>query len=152
MNPPRAPAWAVSLADLALLLLAFFVFIQASEPAELAASARAAFPDSPAPSALFDGAAAPLFERGEARLKPEGQRRLQRLGASAAALGTAVRIESRGRDQGASRFDAWELASARAAAAARALQAGGLPGSRIDIVLTASSDEEGQRLTIRSAP
>lgn len=113
MTALRIPSWTVSFADLALLLLGCFVLINALQ------APRAA----PAQGAAAEGvslAAGELFEPGEARLTPAGAARL----ASLAGTGRP-RIVSRGEDGGASRYDGFELAAARAAAVGRALSKSG---------------------------
>lgn len=129
----RGSQWSISFADLALLLLGCFVILFANRPAAHAV-APAETPVSVAP-ALLDAASARLFEPGEARLTAAGRTSLEEVGRKALAAGRSVRIESRGRDAATHRFDGWELAAARAAAAARAVAGGGLPDSRIEIVV-----------------
>ena len=141
------PRWAVSFADLALLLLAFFVMLQAGNSRLVAAGARAAFSSETPAGPLLDALAATLFEPGEARLLPHARARLQGVGRTAAAARRSLLIQSRGLDGRARRFDAWELAAARAAALARALEEGGLGEDRIDIVF-AREENAGQRLSI----
>lgn len=99
----------VSFADLALLLLGCFVLLNVLQA-----------PGSAAPAAARRGeelTAASLFHPGEARLTAAGRRRLQAL----AAGDGRPHIVSLGDDAATSRFDAFELAAARAAAAGRAL-------------------------------
>jgi hypothetical protein len=43
MSRIGVPRWAISFADLALLLLAFFVLLRAGDAAQVASAARAAF-------------------------------------------------------------------------------------------------------------
>jgi flagellar motor protein MotB len=137
MTPVRTPRWALSFADLCLLLLAFFVLLQAQngDRAKVAASMRSAFGDTPSHTSAHDYEARALFERGEAVLKPKEQARFLALGRRAAADHASIRIASDGMDPATRRFDAWELAAARVAAIARAVQAGGLPESRIEVVM-----------------
>jgi hypothetical protein len=86
-----------------------------------------------------------LFERGEAVLKPEALARFMAIGRK----GGSVRITSEGMDRGTRRFDAWELAAARVAAVARAVQAGGLSEGRIEVVMPQMSGPAmGQRISI----
>ena len=137
----RNARWAVSFADLCLLLLGFLLILQAKpEPKELATGMRAAFAPS-RPSATAK--AATLFEPGEAILTEAGQRFAADFARSA---GTApILVSSAGTDGGAARFDGWELAAARAAALARALVATGVPEGRILLQMDRSTGG-GQRL------
>ena len=70
-EPARAP-WLVTLADLSLLLVGFFVFLQATQvdPAKLAAGIRAGFgAHEAAPAAMsVDIATATGFEIGRAHV------------------------------------------------------------------------------------
>jgi flagellar motor protein MotB len=146
------PRWTVSFADLALLLLSFFILLHAGSAREVAAGARAAFSSQTAAGPLLEESAASLFEPGEARLKSDARARLVGIGRAAGARGRALVVDSHGRDPAARRFDGWELAAARAAALARALAEGGVAEDRVSIVLPAGRGEEGlkeQRLIVR---
>jgi flagellar motor protein MotB len=149
MNGTRNPRWLMSFADLCLLLLGFFVLLQARQNDAVAAqSIRAAF------GAVESGRldvyrAAALFEPGEAILRPNQSARLVLAGARAAKGGGRIRLESVGVEAATARFDAWELAAARTAAVARAIARGGLASDRIDItVAPVSAGGEGQTLTL----
>lgn len=148
--------WALSFADLCLVLLGFLLLLQAhkGDPAALGAGIRAAF-GSAAPRS-FAEPAAPLFEPGEAILSAAARARFQAIGRSAAMSGAVVDIESLGTDTGGRRFDAWELAAARAAAVARAVQEGGLAPGRIDLAVegtgpAAKLKTQTLRVTVASA-
>jgi flagellar motor protein MotB len=148
MTPLALPRWTVSFADLSLLLLGFFILLQAGDRREAAASARAAITGEQAAGPLLDDEADAMFEPGEARLTPQARIRVYDIARVAGARELVV--ESRGRDGAASRFDAWELAAARTAALARALQEAGVPEARIEIVIAPEQvGEAGQRLTLR---
>ncbi len=155
MNSFGFPRWAVSLADLALLLLGFFVILYSGKPdlQEVARSVRVVSA-SAAPSTrivVLDVRAASLFEPGEARLTPRGRLRLVQIGGDAAAGGARLDVATIGLGEATERFDAWELGAARAAAAARALKAGGIAQDRVQITIPASEDlgiGSGQRLVI----
>lgn len=148
--------WALSFADLCLLLLGFLLLLQAhrGDPAALSAGLRAAFGAS-APARMVEEGAAPLFQPGEAVLRPAARARFAALGRSAAADHAQATIESLGSDAGGARLDAWELAAARAAAVARALQAGGLDAAAIEVSVAATgpaSALKGQRLRLTLSP
>lgn len=125
--------WAVSFADLCLLLLGFLILAQARpDKAKLAAG----MPDAPkdhAPELAAQLIAARLFEPGEAVLTDNGRRQIAAFAARTGASGSKgrIRLESLGADRATSRLDAWELAAARAASVARALVAAGIAEDRI---------------------
>ena len=153
MTPARSPRWLMSFADLCLLLLGFFVLLHArADGSAAAASVRAAFGGPAGSARSLDFAAADLFEPGEAVLRPAYAQRLEQFGRQIAPSHGRVRIESRGSDRATSRFDAWELAAARAAAVGRAVAAGGVSPERIDITLPQGRPTTGpQRLLINGA-
>jgi flagellar motor protein MotB len=153
MSAFPVPRWAVSFADLTMLLLACFVLLHAADQKTVVAAAHAAFSDKPASGPLLDGPADAWFERGEARLKPEARLRLVAVARKAGADGRLA-VESVGRSPAGSRFDGWELGAARAAAVSRALADAGVKESRIDIVIPSlrrGAEPAAQRLTIRAA-
>ena len=152
MKVLRVPRWTVSFADLAVLLLSFFILLHAGSAREVAAGARAAFSSQTAAAPLLEKSAASLFEPGEARLKPDARALLLGIGTAAAAVDRALVVDSFGRDPAARRFDGWELAAARAAALARALNEGGVAEDRVRIVLPAEHGDKGvkeQKLIVR---
>ncbi len=130
---PNSARWALSFADLCLVLLAFLLLLQAhrGDPAVLGASIRSAFGAPSMPS--LEEQVAPLFQPGEAVLLTNARVHFTALGREAANGRYLVHVESIGTDGHAQRFDAWELAAARAAAIARAIQSGGLDAARIDL-------------------
>ena len=152
MKARSVPRWTVSFADLALLLLSFFILLHAGSTREVAAGARAAFSSKPAAGPLLEERAASLFEPGEARLTSHAKAQLFAIARAAVASGRTLVIDSQGRDPAAQRFDGWELAAARAAALARALSEGGVAEDRVRIVLPAARGEDEpkeQRLIVR---
>ena len=151
MKARSVPRWTVSFADLALLLLSFFVLLHVGSAREVAAGARAAFSSQASAGPLLEESAAALFEPGEARLKSGARVRMEGIGRAAAAQGRALIVVSQGRNPAARRFDGWELAAARAAALARALNEGGVAERRVRIVLPEERGEEveEQKLTVR---
>ncbi len=150
--------WILSFADLALLLMAFFVMMQAqvSDRLKLAAGIRNAFggdhegmAQDPSTDAIT---AAAVFEPDEAILKPSEAARLKALGARAAKAGNRVLVASQGRDGQSARLDSWELAAARTTAVARAIRSGGVPDTMIEIAIPpmrASEPVKGQRLSVQ---
>ena len=151
MTPARTPRWALSFADLCLVLLAFFVMLQArnGDRAEVAQSMRATFGNDARVSEGSTYQARLLFEPGEAVLKPTERARFEALGGRTAAKGQSIRIVGEGMDPAGRRFDGWELAAARTAAIARALRAGGLREERIEVVMPEMHGQAmGQRISV----
>jgi flagellar motor protein MotB len=130
MNRLPLPRWAVSFADLLLLLLGCFVLLHAMEAQRSgAASAAANSQAAPRPARAFN--ASEVFQSGEALLTPEAREAMRAEGARLA--GHPVRIVSAGTGEDGGRLDRFELAAARAAAIGRALREGGLADSDIAI-------------------
>jgi flagellar motor protein MotB len=140
-----APRWAISFADLGLVLLGCFVMLHAMEAARPkaadAAPATAAAPRVAGTSL----AASDLFEPGEARLTDAAKARLQALARSAG--GPHWIVASRGIGEGGQRLDRFELAAARAAAVARTLQQSGVAENRLSLSLDEGASG-GQRILI----
>jgi len=139
------PRWAVSFADLVLLLLGCFVLLHAMEAqrpkADAVAAPRAALP---AGQLL---AADSLFEVGEARLTEAGRARL--LGIAGSLRGGGVTVSGRGTGEAGLRLDRFELAAARTAAVARALREGGVAEAGIAVrVDNAPSGRPGQTIAV----
>ena len=147
-----APRWAISFADLGLVLLGCFVMLHAIEAARPRADVAAAAPAAAAPSPLVQGfATAELFEPGEARLTAAGRARLQAVGRHGGGAGFIV--VSRGLGERGQRLDRFELAAARAAATARALAEGGVPEARLAIRLDETGPQDaGQHLLVERRP
>lgn len=150
----RRNRWAVSFADLLLLLLAFFVLLQASGSRRDAMLAQV--------SQQFGGRAmrqgvelraAELFVPGEALLSAGGQARLASMARRFAGAPGGVEMRSHGADASRRRFDEWDLAAARLGAVARALQVQGIAQDRLLIRgLDQAEDRAGQGQIIRIAP
>ena len=142
MTTVPVPRWAVSFADLVLLLLGCFVLLHAMEAARPHAAAGAGA--APAASGYR---AADLFQPGEAVLKPEARAQLQAEGRRLA--GRGVRIASTGTAEAGGRLDRFELSAARAAAVGRALQEGGVRDRDVAIAMADGADPAaGQRIAI----
>lgn len=142
MTTIPVPRWAISFADLALLLLGCFVLLHAMEAARPHAAAGAGA--APAASGYR---AADLFQPGEAVLKPEARALLQAEGRRLA--GRALAIASTGTAEAGGRLDRFELSAARAAAVGRALQEGGVRERDVAIAVADSADRgAGQRIAI----
>lgn len=146
--------WVLSFADLTLLLLGFFVLLQAqaTDKLKMAAGIRGAFGGSGAGASLQGFEAARLFEGDEAILKPSEAARFAQMGAAAARRKERVIVVSQGRDGKTARLDSWELAAARTTAVARALRAGGLPEALIEVTIPPmrdGDDTSGQRISLQ---
>lgn len=148
----RRNRWAISFADLLLLLLGFFVLLQASGGKRDAMLAQV--------SAQFGGKAvrrgielraADLFLPDEALLSPRGRARLAQIAHDSGSQGS-IELSSDGIDSSARRFDGWDLAAARLGAVARALRANGVAQHRLVIRgLDQAQDGPGEGQTIRIA-
>ena len=148
----RRGRWALSFADLTLLLLGFFVLLQASNgrQQEIVGGLAQQFGAPAAPRARLVASA--LFQRGEALLTPAGEKQVRVAAQRFAAPGKSVEVRSIGLDRAASRFDGWDLAAARLGAVARALVAAGIPANRIVIrgLDQQSESKAGQQILIRA--
>lgn len=147
--------WAVSFADLCLLLLGFFVLLQANAAnrAETLRGLGAYFGRIEAPSAV-DLAAGSLFQPGEALLSEAGQARLAAVLAPVAGGTGRLRLQSFGIDRSERRFDGWDLAAARLGAVARAARNAGIAEDRIVIAGLAETgvDAPGQTIRVLAEP
>lgn len=150
--------WVLSFADLALLLVAFFVMMQAqvSDRLKMAAGIRGAFggegEGAGSQATILGITASAIFEPDEAILKPAEAARLKAIGAQAARAKKRVLVASQGRDGQSARLDSWELAAARTTAVARAIRSGGVPDAMIEIAIPpmrASEPARGQRISIQ---
>jgi flagellar motor protein MotB len=139
MRAVAAPRWAISFADLGLILLGCFVMLHA-----LSGGVRPSIQALAAP-ALREFAAEDLFEPDDARLTPQGRALLREFG-----RGERERrliLASRGTGASSARLDAFELAAARAAAVARTLRAAGATDIELRMD-SASRLSEGQKIGI----
>lgn len=130
----RRNRWAVSFADLLLLLLAFFVLLQASGGRRdaLLSQVSQQFGGRPMRQGV-ELRAADLFAPGDALLTEAGRLRLAAIARQFARDRGGVEIRSSGTDATRQRFDGWDLAAARLGAVARALKADGIAGDRLMI-------------------
>ncbi|WP_022683781.1 flagellar motor protein MotB [Sphingobium bisphenolivorans] len=150
----RRSRWALSFADLLLLLLGFFVMLQAGgrHRDAMLAEVRQQFGGRPVEQAL-DIRAVELFQPGEAMLTQAGRVRIAALARSAPAA--KLEISSLGTDPARERFDSWDLAAARLGAVARALQTEGIAEKRLMIRGLDQLDGgagKGQTIRIVTAP
>ena len=136
MTSVPVPRWAVSFADLILLLLGCFVLLHAMESARPKTAAAA-----PPAVGRQQLEASALFESGEARLTPAGEAALA--AAARRWAGRDIRVIGSGAGEGSGRLDRFELAAARTAAVARAL---GNP--RASIEMREASSPAGQSIEI----
>jgi len=141
MTTVPVPRWAVSFADLFLLLLGCFVLLHAMEAARQHAATETGA------AAAGGYRAAELFQSGEAVLKPGARSLLQAEGRRLA--GHRIRIVSTGTAEAGGRLDRFELSAARAAAVGRALQEGGVRDRDVAIAMADGADPAaGQRIAI----
>lgn len=146
MNRLPLPRWAVSFADLLLLLLGCFVLLHAMEAQKSTAAAPVAA-GAPAATPVRAFSASEVFQPGEALLTPEAREALRAEGARLA--GHHVRILSTGTGEDGGRLDRFELAAARTAAVGRALREGGLGENDIAIAMGESgAPGAGQTIAI----
>ena len=132
--------WALSFADLCLLLLGFFVMLQARpDPAHLSVGLKAAFAGRN--PITLEQTAEVWFEPGEAILRPAARASLRAFARGA----PGITVASRGTEAKTARFDGWELAAARTAAVARELQAAGVPEARVNLAIDPGTGG-GQRI------
>ena len=150
---PGRPLWLVTLADLALLLVGFFVLLQANQnlsPRELARGIAAGFGVEPAPAAM------PVASHGIAGFAPGSAVLPQRPDALVAWARAELRdprvrlTVTGGTDGGAQDVDAAShsatvLAADRARAVAAALIAGGVPDARL---LLSTTPARGPRAVV----
>ncbi|NIJ15510.1 flagellar motor protein MotB [Sphingobium vermicomposti] len=130
----RRNRWAVSFADLLLLLLGFFILLQASGQKRdgMLAQVRQQFGGRTA-SSVIEWRAATLFLPDEALLSNQGRAAIARATAGLRSSGGRIDISSQGTDPARRRFDPWDLAAARLGAVARELKAQGLADDRLRI-------------------
>lgn len=148
----RRNRWALSFADLTLLLLGFFVLLHASNgrQQEVVSGVAEQFG---APAARNEKLIArDLFQPGEAMLTQAGEMRLSAVAGPYRSSGKSIEIRSIGLDPATNRFDNWDLAAARLGAVARALTAQGIARDRIVIrgLDQQSESRAGQQILIRT--
>jgi len=126
--------WALSFADLCLLLLGFFALLQANQNTRDQALAGIGNYFGALETPLqADLVALDLFEPGEALLSADGRSALLKAAQPFSKTTQTIHIQSIGIDAGERRFDAWDLAAARLGAVARTLVEAGIPASRLRI-------------------
>ena len=130
----RRNRWAVSFADLLLLLLGFFILLQASGEKRdaMLAQVRQQF-GGRAVAKDMELRAAELFLPDEALLSDQGRAAVAKVAARLRSGSGRIDISSLGTDTARRRFDPWDLAAARLGAVARELTAQGLAGDRLRI-------------------
>jgi flagellar motor protein MotB len=130
----RRNRWAVSFADLLLLLLGFFILLQASGQKRdaMLAQVRQQF-GGRAVAKDMELRAAELFLPDEALLSDQGRAAVAKVAARLRSGSGRIDISSLGTDTARRRFDPWDLAAARLGAVARELKAQGLAGDRLRI-------------------
>ena len=130
----RRNRWAVSFADLLLLLLGFFILLQASGQKRdaMLAQVRQQF-GGRALAKDMELRAAQLFLPDEALLSDEGRAAVARVAAGLRQGTGRIDVSSLGTDPARRRFDPWDLAAARLGAVARELRAQGLSDKRLRI-------------------
>jgi flagellar motor protein MotB len=130
----RRNRWAVSFADLLLLLLGFFILLQASGQKRdaMLAQVRQQFGGRPIAKDM-ELRAAELFLPGEALLSDRGRAQLTRVATGLRSGTGTLDLTSEGTDPVRERFDEWDLAAARLGAVARELKGHGLAGDRLRI-------------------
>jgi len=154
MKPAATPLWTTSFLDLCLVLLGFFVMLQAigGHRNELVAGLQQSFGDTAQPKVEHHAIKpASLFQTGEALFRQGLEAKLIAIGRQAATSRARVSIESIGVDPATNRFDGWELAAARTAAVARTIRSGGLGDAAIDIAIpgtSAAPSPGGQKIII----
>jgi len=156
MSRAQRSRWALSFADLCLLLLGFFVLLQAHRQTggEHALAGINAYFGSGGRQSRIDAdiPATELFVPEQAMLTTAGRARIIAIAREARISGSAIHISSRGTDAGTARFDGWDLASARVGAVARGFAQAELQPDRIRIAGPDSDFAEGrsaQTLMIR---
>lgn len=148
----RRNRWALSFADLALLLLGFFVLLQASNGRQREVVSGVAQQFGAPLSQVDRLVSRGLFQRGEALLTPAGEQAVAAVAARYRSGQTLIEIRSIGLDSDTNRFDSWDLAAARLGATARALAAHGIARERIVIrgLDQQSESKAGQQILIRA--
>ncbi len=156
INRAGRARWALSFADLSLLLLGFFVLLQANQATrdDALAGLNVYFAGLQAPQQI-DLPADRLFASGEALLSQDGRARLLAAIRPFKDEKSVIRVQSLGLASGEHRFDAWDLSAARLGAVARALVAAGVAPDRIRIAGLAEPDgraARGQTIRIAELP
>lgn len=151
--PARSARWAISFADLSLLLLGFFVLLQASgsRSAQVLNGVGTQFGATPIAQG-DEWRASALFVPGEVMLTPAGLAKVEAAARRYAKQGASIELASAGQDRGNTRFDSWDMAAARLGAVARALKNAGLPEESLVIRGLDQRAEGNVGQVIRIAP
>lgn len=129
----RRGRWAISFADLCLLLLGFFVLLQANSSRQREVMNEIARQFGTPRDISERLVARQMFQPGEAMLTPAGMARLAAIARKHGRETGAIEIHSIGQDRVTARYDGWDLAAARLGAVARALAVQGIDRRRITI-------------------
>ncbi|MBB6123806.1 flagellar motor protein MotB [Sphingobium subterraneum] len=151
----RRNRWAISFADLALLLLGFFVLLHANagRQQEIVGQIAREFGAPTAGSDVLRADA--LFAPGEAMIGPQGNGEIVKVAQKMRGSSDIVEIHSVGQGGTTLRFDSWDLSAARLGSVARALTHAGIEPRRIVIRgldQSQASAAKGQTFTFRYRP
>lgn len=157
----KSGRWALSFADLCLLLLGFFVLLHATQEQDrrraLASIGAELGGDAGAAAAGTEPLRLPadsLFVPREAMLTAKGRAVIAAFANETKAKGRLIQLSSTGIAEKSGRFDAWDLASARLGAVARALVQADVPAQDIALLGAETADRSsgGHMILVRMLP